>query len=130
MDRTVWIDGESEYPVRTSFAIVLLLLAAYAAPAAADLAQDSAQHSDIDVSVSLDSAEQSGSARATVRIHADREVVWSLITSCAEALHLVPGLMDCRVLETAPDGSWQRIKHVLDYSWYTPKLNYEIRARL
>jgi len=32
------------------------------------------------------------------------------------------------VLETAPDRSWQRIRHVLDYSWYVPKLTYEFRA--
>jgi hypothetical protein len=78
--------------------------------------------------VSLDAAEQSGSASASVRIHAHREVVWSLITSCTEALHLVPGLVACEVMETAPDRSWQRIRHVMDYSWYTPKLHYEIRA--
>jgi Polyketide cyclase / dehydrase and lipid transport len=95
---------------------------------AADLAQDSAQQDDIDVAVSLDAGEQSGRANATVRIHARREVVWSLITSCAEALNLVPGLVACNVLETAPDQSWQRIRHVMDYSWYLPKLTYEIRA--
>jgi hypothetical protein len=113
--------------VRPSFPIVFLLLAALAAPAA-DLAQESAQHGDIEVTVTLDAAEQSGSAGASVRIHARREVVWSLITSCTEALHLVPGLVGCDVMETAPDGSWQRIRHVMDYSWYLPKLTYEIRA--
>jgi hypothetical protein len=41
---------------------------------------------------------------------------------------LVPGLEACDVLETAPDRSWQRIRHVLNYSWYVPKLTYEIRA--
>jgi hypothetical protein len=41
---------------------------------------------------------------------------------------LVPGLVGCNVLETAPDRSWQRIRQVLDYSWYVPKLTYEIRA--
>jgi hypothetical protein len=102
------------------------LFAAHAA--AADLAQESAQHGDIEVGVALDTAEQSGSATATVRIHARREVVWSLITSCAEAIHLVPGLVACDVMETAPDRSWQRIRHVMDYSWYVPKLTYEIRA--
>lgn len=107
--------------------MVFLLLAANAVPAA-DLAQESTQAGDIEVAVSLDAAEQSGSARATVRIHARREVVWQLITNCAEALHLVPGLVACNVLETAPDRSWQRIRHVLDYSWYVPKLTYEIRA--
>ena len=113
--------------MRTSFTIALLLFAAGAATAA-DLAQESAQHGDIEVAVSLDAGEQSGSASASVRILAGREVVWSLITSCPEALHLVPGLVSCDVLETAPDRSWQRIRHVMDYSWYLPKLTYEFRA--
>jgi hypothetical protein len=113
--------------VPQSFLIAFLLFAAHAA-AASDLVQESAQHGDIDVAVALDAGEQSGSASATVRIHARREVIWSLITSCAEALRLVPGLVACDVMETAPDGSWQRIRHVLDYSWYVPKLTYEIRA--
>ncbi len=78
--------------------------------------------------VVLDPAEQTGSARATVRIHARPEVVWSLITSCAAALTIVPGLIDCQVLETAPDHSWQIIRHVLNYSWLVPKLTYEVRA--
>lgn len=113
--------------MRQSFFIALLLFAAPAAPAV-DLAQESAQHGDIEVAVLLDAGEQSGSASASVRIHARREVIWSLITSCAEALHLVPGLVACDVMETAPDRSWQRIRHVMDYSWYLPKLTYEIRA--
>jgi hypothetical protein len=113
--------------VRPLISVVLLLFAACAAPAA-DLAQESAQHGDIDVAVSLDAAAQNGSAIASVRIHARREVVWSLITSCAEALHLVPGLVACEVMETAADRSWQRIRHVMDYSWYVPKVIYEIRA--
>ncbi|MHB8475247.1 MAG: SRPBCC family protein [Steroidobacteraceae bacterium] len=113
--------------MRSSFFIVLLCLAVRTAPAAS-LAQESAQHGDIEVAVSLDAAEQSGSASASVRIQARREVVWSLITSCAEALHLVPGLVACDVIETAPDRTWQRIRHVMDYSWYVPKLTYEIRA--
>ena len=113
--------------MRSSLIIVCLCLAVPAAPAA-NLAQESAQHGDIEVAVSLDATEQSGSASASVRIHARREVVWSLITSCTEALRLVPGLVACEVMEAAPDGSWQRIRHVMDYSWYTPKLHYEIRA--
>jgi hypothetical protein len=112
--------------VRSLF-IVCLLFAACAA-SASDLAQESAQHGDLEVAVSLDPGEQSGSASASVRIHARREVIWQLITSCAEALHLVPGLVACDVVQTAPDHSWQRIRHVIDYSWYIPKLTYEFRA--
>src|SRR3981189_1878461 len=96
--------------------------------AAADLGQESAQQGDIQVAVALDPGGQSGSARATGRILARREVVWSLITSCPEELKLVPGLVGCEVLETAPDRSWQRIRHVMNYSWYAPRLTFEVRA--
>jgi len=113
--------------VRPLLCLIVILTLAGAAPAA-DLAQESAQHGDLDIAVSLDAAGQSGNATAAVRIHARRAVVWSLITSCAEALQLVPGLVACDVEETAPDGSWQRIRHVVDYSWYTPKVTYEFRA--
>ncbi len=107
---------------------MLTAIFAAASAQAADLASEAASSNDIDVSISLDSAEQSGSASATVRIHARREVVWSLITSCPESVRMVPGLQICDVLETAPDQSWQKIRHVMDYSWYVPKLTYVIRA--
>ena len=94
----------------------------------ADIAAEAEQHGDIDVAVSLDPAAQSGHAVGTVRIRARRETVWALIRSCAEAPTLVPGLKECAVLKTAPDQSWQIIRHVLDYSWYLPKMTYEIRA--
>jgi carbon monoxide dehydrogenase subunit G len=116
----------SHYAVRILI-LALCLFIDMAAPAS-DLAQDAELHGDIEVGVSLDKAEQAGTASATVRIHAPRDVVWSLITDCTEALDLVPGLVACDVLETAPDGSWQRIHHVLDYSWYIRKLTYEVRA--
>jgi len=112
--------------VRTLFLIVMIFTANSAS--SANLAQEASQKSDIEVSVSLDLTEQSGSANATVRIHASREAVWSLITSCPESLRMVPGLEVCDVLETAPDQSWQRIRHVMNYSWFVPKLSYVIRA--
>jgi hypothetical protein len=107
-------------------AIVLLMLARVAC--CMDFEQESAQSGDIKVSIALDSSEQSGSANATVRIHARREVVWDLITSCPEAMGMIPGLMACNVLETAADQSWQRIRHTMNYSWYVPTVTYEIRA--
>ena len=94
----------------------------------ADIATDAEQHGDIDVAVILDPAAQSGHAIGTVRIRARREDVWSLIRSCAEAPKLVPGLIACTILRTAPDQSWQVIRHVLVYSWYLPKMTYDIRA--
>jgi hypothetical protein len=113
--------------VRLPIVFALWLLSIGSA-ARADIAKEAEQHGDIEVGVVLDSGAQSGHAIATVRIHAPREVVWSLIKSCPEAVNMVPGLAACVVLETAPDQSWQIIRQVLDYSWYVPKLTYEFRA--
>jgi hypothetical protein len=112
--------------VRNLFIFAVLL--ATGVSRAADLAAEASSSNDIEISVSLDPAGQSGSASAIVRIHASRESVWSLITSCPESLRMVPGLEICDVLETAQDQSWQRIRHVMNYSWYVPKLTYVIRA--
>lgn len=108
--------------------LIFAVLLAAGAAGAANLAAEASSGNDIAISVSLDPAEQSGSASATVRIQAPRGVVWSLITSCPESLRMVPGLEICDVEETAPDQSWQRIRHVMNYSWYVPKLTYVIRA--
>ena len=112
--------------MRTLFPLAAFLVACPAY--AGDPAAEAAPSSDIQISVSLDSAEQSGSASATVTIHAPREVVWKLITSCPESVKMVPGLEVCDVLETAPDQTWQKIRHVMNYSWYVPKITYVIRA--
>jgi hypothetical protein len=112
--------------VRTLLIFAVFLAAG--APRAASHAAEASAGNDIAISVSLDPTEQSGSASATVRIHAPRDAVWSLITSCPESLRMVPGLEVCDVVETARDQSWQRIRHVMNYSWYLPKLTYLIRA--
>jgi Polyketide cyclase / dehydrase and lipid transport len=118
--------------MRLSILCALLLLAMGSSVRADNAhpypAAETEQQGEFDVRVVLDSAGQRGRASATVRIHARREVVWMLITSCAESVKLVPGLVACKVLETAPDQSWQIIRQVLDYSWFVPKLSYEIRA--
>jgi Polyketide cyclase / dehydrase and lipid transport len=113
--------------VRKSTYLALILLA-NVGPARADIAKDAEQHGDVEVGVVLDQAAQSGRASATIRIHARRDLVWGLIKSCTEAVKIVPGLVACTVLETGPDQSWEIIRQVLDYSWYVPKLTYELRA--
>ena len=112
--------------MRIQFIFAVLL--ASGAARAANIGAEASAGSDIAISVALDPAEQSGSASATVRIHASRETVWSLITSCPESVRMVPGLEICDILETAPDQSWQKIRHVMNYSWYVPKITYVIRA--
>ncbi len=86
-----------------------------------------APQGEMQVRVTLDAAEQSGAATASVRIHARPETVWPFIASCAEALKIVPGLVGCEVERTGADGS-QIIRHTLNYSWYVPRLNYVVRA--
>jgi hypothetical protein len=80
------------------------------------------------VDVVLDSGEQSGHATATVRIHAHRDTLWRVLTSCAEAIKIVPGLRTCEVEATAPDLSWQTIRQVVDYSWFVPRVSYVMKA--
>jgi ribosome-associated toxin RatA of RatAB toxin-antitoxin module len=105
---------------------LLVLCGPAAAAAAADTAAPGTDG--LELTVTLDPAGQSGRAAATIRIHAPPEAVWPLIASCDEERRIVPGLLACDVLETAPDHSWQRIRHVMDYSWYMPRLTYEVRA--
>ncbi len=69
-----------------------------------------------------------GQAVATIRIHAARAVIWRLLTSCPEALNIVPGLESCVVEQTAADSSWQIIRQVVDYSWILPRVSYIARV--
>lgn len=96
--------------------------------ARADIAKDAEEHGDIDITVVLGPSAQSGRASASVRIHAARERVWRLVTSCSEALKMVPGLVSCEVLDTASDQSSQLIRQAMDYSWVLPKQTYVLRA--
>jgi hypothetical protein len=100
-----------------SYALLLAGWLSSASPAA--LPPGAARGDDTDVAMVQ--------ARATLRVHARRETVWALLTSCATALELVQGLKECQVLDTAPDGSWQLIRQVIDYSWFVPKLTYVLR---
>jgi hypothetical protein len=67
-------------------------------------------------------------AEATVRIHASRETVWAILSSCPEALKIVPGLEVCEVRERAADASWARIWQVMDYAWFLPRVRIEVKA--
>ncbi len=113
---------------RVRFVLLLLLLCS-AAPARPDSPANDAESSDeFHLEIHVDPNDQGGTASAEVRIHATREVLWDVLTSCEEALSIVPGLKVCEVLESAPDRSWQRIRQVMDYSWIIPRVNYVMQA--
>jgi Polyketide cyclase / dehydrase and lipid transport len=74
------------------------------------------------------SAGSSIGAHATIRIRATREVIWAIVSSCPEALKIVPSLRECEVLERAPDGSWERILQVMEYFRFLPNVRFEVRV--
>ena len=76
----------------------------------------------------VDPARPEGEVRAAVQIAATREHVFRTLTDCGQALEYVPHLERCRVLERAPDDSWQVVEHAVDYRWYMPRIDYVFRA--
>jgi hypothetical protein len=78
--------------------------------------------------VEVVSAGPSIAAHATIRIHATREVIWAIVSSCPEALKILPSLKGCEVLERAPDGSWARILQVMEYFRFLPDVRFEVRV--
>jgi hypothetical protein len=78
--------------------------------------------------VKIEGAGPNITADATVRIHASREVIWAIVSSCPEALKIVPSLKACEVLERAPDGSWVRIQQVMEYFRFLPDVKFEVRV--
>jgi len=69
-----------------------------------------------------------GTVEAAIRIHASAPEIWPFITECRYATWLIPGLKSCRILETAADGSWADIEHVIQYSLFTPAMHSVFRA--
>ena len=66
--------------------------------------------------------------RAAVEVSATPEQVFRTLTDCSQALHFVPHLKRCVVLESAPDGSWQNVEQQVDYGWLAPRANYVFHA--
>ncbi len=80
------------------------------------------------VASSIDASHSRGRIRAAVRIDATPEAIFRIVTDCREALSFVPGLRHCRLVDAAPDGSWQDVEHDVRYSWLLPGVRYVFRA--
>src|SRR6185312_5143195 len=76
----------------------------------------------------VDDTSSRGTVEAAIRIHASALAIWPFITQCKYAKWLIPGLRSCRTLETAPDGSWADIEHIIQYSVFTPTMHSVFRA--
>jgi uncharacterized membrane protein len=82
------------------------------------------------IRATLDSSQRRGTVRAAVRIDAPPDVVFQMLTTCADAMLYVPHMRLCRVRDHAPDNSWQLVEHEIDFGWYAPRIKYVFRADL
>ena len=78
----------------------------------------------------LDSTQRRGTVSAAVRIEAPPEVVFRMLTHCADALEYVPHLEQCRVRDQAADGSWALVEQVIDFGWYAPSIQWVFRSEV
>jgi ribosome-associated toxin RatA of RatAB toxin-antitoxin module len=85
-------------------------------------------HGGVVVVAEVDSSSSSGEVKAAVQINASPEEIFRTLTDCEQALEFVPHLERCRVLERAPDDSWQVVEQDLDYGWYLPRITVVFRA--
>jgi uncharacterized protein YndB with AHSA1/START domain len=76
----------------------------------------------------VNASQTEGDILAAIQIAAPAERIFRTMTDCREALEFVPHLEVCRVLESAPDGSWQIVEHAADFGWYVPRTDYVFRA--
>jgi Polyketide cyclase / dehydrase and lipid transport len=76
----------------------------------------------------VDGRRASATVEAAIRIHASASTIWPLITQCKFAASLIPGLRRCRMLKSAPDGSWADIEHDIKYSVLVPMVRSVFHA--
>jgi hypothetical protein len=83
---------------------------------------------EIVIRASLDSNARRGTVRAAMLIDAPPDVVFEMMTRCADALRYVPHLETCLVRDRAADLSWELVEHEIDFGWYSPRIHYVFRA--
>ena len=67
-----------------------------------------------------------GMVEATILIEAPAENIWQIMTDCRELPNFVPGLKDCRVLDSGQN--WEIIRHEVKWIWFLPRYVYVFRA--
>ena len=82
------------------------------------------------VRAELDAGQRRGTVRAALRIEAPPELVFQMMIRCDDALHYVPHLEACEVLDRAAHDSWLLVEHQIDFGWYAPAVNWTFRADL
>ena len=67
-------------------------------------------------------------AFAAVEISASAQQVWAVMTSCEKTLEVVREMKSCRVLETAPDSSWDMREQIFSAPFPVPNLRTVFRT--
>jgi carbon monoxide dehydrogenase subunit G len=80
------------------------------------------------IRVALDSEGAGGRVHAAVRIKANPEVIWGVLTDCEHAASFIPGLKRCTRIDSAPDGAWAVFEQEVKYSWLMPPVTAVFRA--
>ena len=83
---------------------------------------------EIVIRANLDSNARRGTVRAAMLIDAPPAVVFEMMTRCVDAMKYVPHLRQCRIREQAADMSWELVEHEIDFGWYSPRIQYVLRA--
>jgi ribosome-associated toxin RatA of RatAB toxin-antitoxin module len=86
------------------------------------------QNDEIVIRATLEPNARRGTVRAAMLIDAPPAVVFEMMTRCSDALKYVPHLKLCKIREHAPDMSWELVEHEIDLGWYSPRIQYVLRA--
>jgi len=79
------------------------------------------------VNVETDKRADAAHIRASIDIAAPPEVVWSVITDCARAPHIIPNLESCHIIQHDPAGHWDVREHIINWAVLLPKLHTVVR---
>jgi ribosome-associated toxin RatA of RatAB toxin-antitoxin module len=84
------------------------------------------KNGEIPVYVNSTEGQQKGTVEALVLIDAPAEAIWKIMTDCPGAPTFVPGLKDCRILDSGEN--WEIIRHEVKWIWFFPRISYVFRA--
>lgn len=79
----------------------------------------------IDISSDDSSA---GIIKAAIDIPASAKAVWRVMADCARSPKYVPGLVSCKILETASNGKNDVREHVVKWAWFMPPVRSVFRS--
>ena len=67
---------------------------------------------------------------AMMYISATADEIWPVLTDCARAPSITPGLIKCEILEKADDGTWDVRRHTSKIGFGLPRIISEFRSEL